>query len=158
MFLITVLFKAHLVAHWLYILGLNVCLYVFRPLLASLRYFHQLKDFSGLLPSKAFRIVMWKWCIRNKFKISVAYNNIYCLLRGLQVGCVALFQIMGSGSGFVSCPAFSIQAEGVPPWGTSFSHGERRARAKLNQSSTSKTSLQIWWTSHFLTFHWPELL
>lgn len=44
---------------------------------------------------------------------------------------MALLQIMGSGSGSVACSGFSVQAKGVPSWGTSFSHGERRARAEL---------------------------
>lgn len=51
LFLIAFLFKAYLLAHWLYIFGLNVYLEAFRLLLASLRHFYQFKDCTGLTPA-----------------------------------------------------------------------------------------------------------
>lgn len=50
------------------------------------------------------------------------------------------------GVGFSICPCsgFSIQAEGVPPWGASFSRGERQWSKSQAKSSIFKTFFQIW--------------
>lgn len=93
-------------------------------LLASLKQFHQLKDFYKSFSEGLLELL----CENGASETNPRYQCpktafIACL--GLQVGCVALLQIMGSGSGSVSGSGFSVQAEGVPFWGTSFSHGER---------------------------------
>lgn len=79
---------------------------------------------------------------------------IYCLLRHLQVGSVALLQIMGSDSEYVQVQV-QVSASRLKeclPGAHPFLLAKERSKSQT-KSSIFKTSFQICRTSYSLTFH-----